>query len=234
MGGHPTSRVARSRHRAWRAPSAAPGPRVRRLLQRGPTSHVARSRRARRARRPTVERWHGRRASARRRPPPPLLEGGVSVSHQFFVTTGGDAAYCVTWGMTLWHANTPKLADAKAAAQMACDAGFVSGCDLVGQVDADIQAAEAAVAAAWTPVAQISDQIAQVMWMVEYEVSQLLQMAPLRQRVAGIQIHGSRLRIAAMIQQNFCPAKKAFVANAGAVEFAKRAAAHCKDDPPVG
>jgi hypothetical protein len=49
-------RAARSRHRAWGAASAAPAPPVCRLLQRGPTSHVARSQRAGRARHPTADR----------------------------------------------------------------------------------------------------------------------------------------------------------------------------------
>jgi hypothetical protein len=83
MGRHITSRATRSRHRAWGAASAAPAPPVCRLLQRGPTSHVAWSRRAGRARRPTAERWQGRRASARRWAPPPLLEGCVTAERVF-------------------------------------------------------------------------------------------------------------------------------------------------------
>ena len=36
-----------------------------------------------------------------------------------------------------------------------------------------------------------------------------------------------------LIAQTYCPAKKAFIAQFSAAEFAKRAAAHCTGDPPM-
>lgn len=96
------------------------------------------------------------------------------------------------------------------------------------------RAVAAAVAAVWTPVEQVGDEIAKRTWMVEYEVSKLGQMPPLQRRVTEKQIQGSRLHIAAIVQQQFCPAKKAFMARAGAAEFIRKAGAHCKDNAPTG
>lgn len=38
----------------------------------------------------------------------------------------------------------------------------------------------------------------------------------------------------AVVTEQYCPAKKAFVQQASITEFVKRSSAHCKDDPPTG
>jgi hypothetical protein len=142
--------------------------------------------------------------------------------------SGGDAAYCVTWGMTLWHAHIPKLADAKAAAQRACDAGFVSGCDLVGQVDADIQAQAAQVENLWASVVEVGDDLVQ-----KYFVAEKLSKVANRPHLVRA-LEQMRIINQATVTERYCPARKAFVQGASAADFAKRAAAHCKDEAPTG
>jgi hypothetical protein len=96
------------------------------------------------------------------------------------------------------------------------------------------EAAEAALLSIWTPVEQQGDDIAKTMWMADYEESQLGRMPSMQRDVITKQIQGTRRRVAAMVQQGLCPAKKAFLSKAGAAEFNKRAAAHCKENPPSG
>jgi hypothetical protein len=75
MGGHPTSRAARSRHRAWRAPSAASGPPACGLLQQRSASHVAWRGLAGLARRRAADCRQSCCASTRRWTAPPVLKG---------------------------------------------------------------------------------------------------------------------------------------------------------------
>jgi hypothetical protein len=59
-----------------------------RLLQRGPTAHVARPRRTSRACRSTAKRWQSRGSCPRRRAPTTATPGQRDLSNQFLATTG--------------------------------------------------------------------------------------------------------------------------------------------------
>jgi len=139
---------------------------------------------------------------------------------------GGDGSYCVAVGRRGLRARPPRFSDARADMQKACDAGVLSGCDLVGQVDADAQADATAAREAWRGVQEIGDDIA----TKNYQADFALRVSPTVRNLAAI----GRLRqvVAATVRDRYCPAKKAFLSARSAGEFTKFATDHCTNSPP--
>lgn len=95
--------------------------------------------------------------------------------------------------------------------------------------DAAEKQKEADADAAWDDVESPADQIAQN----RYRASFIRKYVPMSWRTRR-GLKAMELYTKGMIDQNFCPAKKAFLKLAGAAEYQRRAKAHCTDEPPTG
>ncbi|HWD24758.1 MAG TPA: hypothetical protein VG368_04785 [Acidimicrobiales bacterium] len=139
-----------------------------------------------------------------------------------------DGSYCLAWAVRLRNAKTPKLADARAYFQKACDAGNQHGCVSVPGIDQQVQEAAAQVDRLWSDVTALGDDLAQK----HHQAAMVRQIANTPRNMLALQ----RMQVidAAIVNEKYCPAKWAFIQGASAAEFAKRAAAHCKDDAPTG
>lgn len=140
----------------------------------------------------------------------------------------GDGPACVAWGSRLWNGPSPKLADARAAMSKGCDAGTETACSYLPQIDADIRAAQVKTDGLWDEVKRVGDDIAVKRFQVDFV--RKYANSPHNRR-GLINLTGF---IEATVNEKYCPARRAFVANGGLSAFVKRATAHCKDEPPVG
>lgn len=148
----------------------------------------------------------------------------------------GDQLYCLVYAWDhLRTAVPPKLDDAWRLIVAACDANVTTSCLYMRKINADIQAYNATMDQEWQDVQKAVDEIAQRMYRV-YFGRTVLKPA---QRTAYQKLQTDRgiqqitAYMGMLVQQRYCPAKKAFVARYGASEFAARAAYHCKTDAPV-
>jgi hypothetical protein len=80
----------------------------------------------------------------------------------------------------------------------------------------------------WETVQGYGDQVATYAYKISFAQRNF---APVRRTQRGIA--GMRAYRTGLVQDSYCPAKKEFVDFAGAGEFQKRAAAHCRDEPPT-
>ena len=80
----------------------------------------------------------------------------------------------------------------------------------------------------WHDVQEAGDDIAQKRYVDEFVRANAMTVRNARalQR-AAVFVRGE-------IMETYCPARKAFVKNTSAAEFNKRAATHCKEEPPAG
>jgi hypothetical protein len=138
----------------------------------------------------------------------------------------GDGPSCVVHATKLWRSTPPKLAEARAAMQAGCDAGLQTACTGVSQIDGDIQQARMTVESLWSGVTDAGDDLATKMHMVT--VAQQVGTPRLRMNLPAMQAIN-----AAIVVERYCPSVKAFLAVSSAVDFAKRAAAHCKTEAPT-
>lgn len=116
------------------------------------------------------------------------------------------------------------------ALQIACNLKFgKSSCDDAARarvlVPKAVQAQEKAKDDAFNEAASIADDIAAKTFIANTA-------AKLGSRAAR-QVPRMRLVIQEQTKEQFCPAKKAAITVMGTTEFNKRAAAHCKDEPPT-
>lgn len=118
--------------------------------------------------------------------------------------------------------NGPDFKGAKSTAQRNCEAGNKYGCLVAMDIDK-------AVDAAWSSVATVVDDIARKVFMTE-NAQKLAPTQPLLRRDLPTMVALNRKQVV----EQYCPVKAEFMLHAGAVEFQKRSASHCKDDPPVG
>jgi hypothetical protein len=97
----------------------------------------------------------------------------------------------------------------------------------VSQIDADIRVAAQDADAFWAPVEAAADQIA----LTAYGIDFALRVSPTErnQRAAA----RARQGLAAIIRDQYCPAKKAFLRQAGLADFQRRAVDHCKRFAPT-
>jgi len=149
---------------------------------------------------------------------------------------GGDGPSCVAWGNRLWQGSRdvrPKLPEARAAMSRACEAGIQTGCEAIPQIDVDIRAVAAKVDELWGSVQAVGDDIAAELGKRDLARSLEPQMPPLSRMQTERAIQRMMAHQQAVISEQYCPARKAFVAQLGLAEFAKSVAAHCKNDPPV-
>jgi hypothetical protein len=141
----------------------------------------------------------------------------------------GDGFSCVPAAVKLWKSSPPRLTEARAAMQKGCDAGVQRACNGVPQIDAEVQQAAAQVNGLWADVTDAGDDLAGKYHMV----SNVTKMAASSPRLAR-DVQKMIVINQAIVNERYCPAKKAFLAGSNAAEFAKRAADHCKNSAPTG
>jgi hypothetical protein len=141
----------------------------------------------------------------------------------------GDAPSCVAHATKLWKSTPPKMQEARAAMQKGCDGGLQTACGNVGQIDAAIQQAAAQVNGLWSDVTDAGDDLAGKYHMV----TNVTKMAASSPRLAR-DVQKMIVINQAIVNERYCPAKKAFLAGSNAAEFAKRATDHCKNSAPTG
>lgn len=147
--------------------------------------------------------------------------------------SGNDASFCIAWAWRLRDLKPPPLADERAYVKKACDAGNQTACGIVPIIDQDIAAVAAKADELWSDVESPGDEIAKNMWKATFARS----LEPMMPRSHQAQNERAIQRLAlytqSVVSEKYCPAKREFVKQLGPTEFAKRAAAHCKDGAPT-
>jgi len=140
----------------------------------------------------------------------------------------GEMLYCLAWAVRLENAKPPRLQEARAVFQKSCDGGVQHACASIAPVDQQIQAAAAQVDGLWREVTDVGDNLA----TKHHQTEMFARMAtrPYQQR----QLQQMRMINQAIISEQYCPAKSAFLQGASGLEFGKRAAHHCKEEAPTG
>jgi hypothetical protein len=138
---------------------------------------------------------------------------------------GGEAsgAYCVYIGLKAGKAF--QFDDAKAAFSKACSVGFTTACPHVAEAEAYKVKFEAKKSALFAEAASIADDVASKIFIANTSAG--------LGGAAASRVPMMRKVIAADIRDRYCPAKQDAVKLTGDAEFSRRAAAHCKDDPPT-
>lgn len=137
---------------------------------------------------------------------------------------GGNAPlYCVVRAEQL--DGTANLPEAKTAASRACDKGIQTGCLLVQGIEAEQTEAKAKLDESWQNIEPIGDDIARK----RFQAETFAKIAKPHQKA---DVAKMKSLTDAIVTDKFCPVRKTFVTLGGAAEFSKRAATHCKDQPP--
>jgi len=153
--------------------------------------------------------------------------GAHSIDYCKTKCAGSGALYCFAYGLGLWHSQPPKLTEARAAMQTACDAGSPSGCYAMHQIDADVQQAAQDADNWWSPVESSADEIANA----NYASDLTLRVSPTLHNQRAVE--RARLVVQELIRGKYCPAKKEFIKRQGQSEFQRRAADHCANHAPT-
>lgn len=139
----------------------------------------------------------------------------------------GEALFCLAWGVRLHNGKPPKLEEAKAFMQKACAANVQHACTAIQGIDQQIAETRSKGDDLWAEVQRVGDDLATKRFQAD-----LLRQFPNTYRT---QISVGRMAtfVSALVKEQYCPSKKEFIANASAADFSRRAALHCKDDPPT-
>jgi hypothetical protein len=140
----------------------------------------------------------------------------------------GEATYCLVWALRLRDAKSPRLSDARAACQKACDAGLQSACNTIADIEQRIQSATAQVENLWSSVVEVGDDLTQKVFAAE-KLAKLANRPHLARALEQLRAVNH-----ATVVERYCPARKAFLQAATAADFQRRAAAHCRDEAPSG
>ncbi len=141
-----------------------------------------------------------------------------------------DLPACIAYGVAL-YTEDKKYAEAKPYLKRACDADFGPACNLLKDVD-KVEAEEqknatAKVDAAWSSLRTIGDDLATKKFLHAFAAANLKGARNAR-ATQNMSAH-----IASITRDDFCPAMKEFLAVSTRADLAKRAKAHCDDDPPT-
>lgn len=146
-----------------------------------------------------------------------------------------DLASDRCWQLAVLIANgDPRVSkmkgDAFVIATANCKARNQSGCTIADKIDSQVHAQ---LDSAWSQVTDVGDDLVQKQHLVAI-AKQWGSAQPRLQRQLPAMLALNQQEIA----ERYCPARKAFVQlfaqQAGAAEFQKRAAAHCKNETPHG
>jgi len=148
-----------------------------------------------------------------------------------------DTNYCVAWAWKLRQRNLipAPLVEERTYLKKACDGGNQSACKIVPVIEQQIDAADnerrAAEARERIATARSGPPRVDVLWDdVNVGAIKLLFGEVGRDLVPQTEAQHRK----AVIDQWFCPAKKAFISEFGSAEYAKRAADYCNSPPENG
>lgn len=130
----------------------------------------------------------------------------------------GDMFACVAEGMVAWQKEGDPD-DARLIFARACREGLDAGCRMGVALESIEKDAQKKRDAAWSSVENSVDQIAQKKFLMAF---------PRNARTTQMMAQ----HVASLIKDDYCPAKKEFVAITGPAEFAKRSKNHCDTEPP--
>jgi hypothetical protein len=137
-------------------------------------------------------------------------------------TTGPDGACLPHWSKAV----DTNLSKARELAARSCKAGNAHGCDLAATFDRTVAARTESL---WSTVAAVGDDLVQKQYAAtvakQWGAAQPRLQRQLPQIIAMNQ---------AIVRDNYCPAKKAFIQSVSLAEFQRRSANHCQTAAPLG
>lgn len=140
----------------------------------------------------------------------------------------GSSLSCAALGFMAWRSAPPRFAEASKLFDKACEQRLSTACLARENMKKDEESFETKAGVLWRAVEAPADTLA----LAPFRERFVREHANTRQNQAALaraaQYH------AALFTNEFCPAKQEFISFAGASEYAKRAASHCKDEPPMG
>ena len=137
----------------------------------------------------------------------------------------GDVASCEVFGMHEWNARPSNVTAARAALAKACDSSSMpTACLNVRKIDADAYAKAGQLEVLWSAVVSVGDDLVQK----TYATETLIKFGRNTRALPRI-----RAVTQAIVAEQYCPAKKAFVTAAGTGEFQRMASTHCKEQAPT-
>lgn len=123
-----------------------------------------------------------------------------------------------------WRAFVALYPESKYAQQLEEN---IAQLDQAAAIRASTERREREAAQLWEEVQRQGDNLAELSFKIAFAQKYV---DPRRARIG---LRNMRIHQEMLINDFYCPAKKEFVGNLGAAEFSKRAAAHCKDEPPM-
>lgn len=141
-----------------------------------------------------------------------------------------DLPACIAYGVAL-YVEDKKFADARPYLKKGCDGNYEVSCNLLKDVDKveaeDKKSATARIDAAWSSLKSIGDDLATKKFLHAFAATNLK--GPRNARAT----QNMAAHIASITKDDFCPAMREFLKVSSRAELAKRAKAHCDDDPPT-
>lgn len=108
----------------------------------------------------------------------------------------------------------------------ACSADVQHACNALPGIEKEIEERNAKTEQLWSEIERIGDDLARNTFQSDL-VRQNANTPRNQVALARVAQHSK-----AIVVEQYCPAKKEFVAHAGLAEFSKRVGLHCKDNPP--
>jgi hypothetical protein len=145
---------------------------------------------------------------------------------------------CVQLGIQIYSTKRTDETAAKARElfRAACDEGRgpLFACESIPELDRREAAFQGEANDLWRSVQDAVDEIARNVYGVYFLRTVIEPKMPYAyQRIQAEQgIQRMILHRGMKVRNAYCPAKTAFIVHSGAAEFSRRAAAHCKDEPP--
>lgn len=139
----------------------------------------------------------------------------------------GDHFHCLVRAEELAKAN--KYTEAKALYVNACEAKIMTACPLVEATARSAAKYAAEMDGFWKDVEQPGDDIASKRYLITFAQTKLPKTPKNLKATENVKIH-----VAAITSEQFCPAKKTFIAKGGLAEYQARAKAHCTEKAPIG
>jgi hypothetical protein len=139
--------------------------------------------------------------------------------------SAGEHPSCFAMGARLREAK--KSSEAKPFLVTACSGSIQEACIMIADIEKNVQERTETIDSSWSEVEEAADNVA----VKRHQIQMVRQIG----RTPRDAITASKMETitAAIVREKFCPAKKEFLSASNATEFSRRAAAHCKDQPPT-
>lgn len=139
----------------------------------------------------------------------------------------GDSMVCLGLALNLANATPPDFKEAVRLADKACTGGSKAACIKVEHIRESEKKYARELDGGWTTLAGIGDDLATKKFLHAFASTHL---SGRRNAVAAGRM---QQHIQAITAESFCPAKKEFIAAAGATDYARRSKKHCAEEPPT-